>query len=183
MKKIYILLTKSTTILSKIVHIFTADTYTHASISFEDTLQPMYSSSRKNGVTLFPAGPCKEHFHKGYYKKHRNIPCALFELEVTDDIYFAARAEVRKIMRNSHIYSFNIIGLLLCHFKIPYRRRKHFFCSQFVSEILRRSKALELPKDSSLMKPSDYMRISKLSCLYEGILGDLIEKLSKEGVA
>ena len=60
MKTIYILLTRSGTLLSNVVHLLTRDTYTHASISFDHELQPLYSSARKNGVTMFPAGPCRE---------------------------------------------------------------------------------------------------------------------------
>ena len=56
MKSIYILLTRSDTVLSRIVHLFTAARYTHVSIAFDGELQTVYSSSRKNGRTLFPAG-------------------------------------------------------------------------------------------------------------------------------
>ena len=48
MKSIYILLTRSTTILSRLVYLITRDKYTHVSISFEKDLQPLYSSGRKN---------------------------------------------------------------------------------------------------------------------------------------
>ena len=71
MKSIYILLTRSTTILSRLVYLITRDKYTHVSISFEKDLQPLYSSGRKNGCTLFPAGPCKESFYYGYMRKHK----------------------------------------------------------------------------------------------------------------
>ena len=47
MKSIYILLTKSDTVVSKAIHLVTADQYTHVSISFDKTLQPLYSFSRK----------------------------------------------------------------------------------------------------------------------------------------
>lgn len=173
MKAIYVLLTRSETILSKIVHLVTADTYTHASISFEEDLQTLYSSSRKNGRTLFPAGPCKEYLHKGYYKRHSQIPCAVYELQVTDVVYKSAKREADQIMENSDQYHFNIIGLLLCRFNIPYHRKHYFFCSQFVSEILHRSHALTLPKDTSLMRPSDYMRLPELLCCFKGYLSDL----------
>ncbi len=174
MKTIYILLTRSTTLLSNMVYLVTADQYTHVSISFDESLQPMYSSSRKNGNTMFPAGPCAEHFHRGYYKKHPCIPCALYELEVSDEVYATAKSEVEQIMNHSDEYSFNIIGLFLCHLNIPSRRRRHYFCSQFVGEILYRSKALELPKDTSLMRPSDYMCLPNLVCRYRGQLSDLL---------
>lgn len=174
MKKIYILLTRSTTILSKIVYFVTGDTYTHASISFDDSLQPLYSSARKNGETMLPAGPCKEQFHRGFYKKNPNIPCALYVLNVSDEVYYRAKGETESIIGNSDYYNFNIWGLILCRLNIPHRRKANFFCSQFVAEILRRSSAMKLPKDTSLIRPSDYMCMPELVCMYRGILSDLI---------
>lgn len=172
MKTIYILLTKSETILSKLVHLVTADTYTHASIAFDEDLKILYSSARKNGRTIFPAGPCKESLHSGYFKHHSKIPCAVYELQVSDDAYEKAKQEVERIMAEADKYHYNIIGLLLCQLNIPYHRKYYFFCSQFVSEILCRSEALTLPKDTSLMKPSDYMRLPELLCRFQGYIGE-----------
>lgn len=174
MKKIYILLTKSDTIVSRIIHLITADSYTHVSISFEEGLQPLYSSSRKNGRTMFPAGPCMEYFWGGYYERHPFIPCALYELQVKDEVYFLAKQEAQRIMNRSEKCHYNIIGLILCQLNIPFHRRWHFFCSQFVGEILYRSDALPLPKDTSLMRPSDYMEIPQLSCRFRGTMQSLL---------
>ena len=175
MKTIYILLTRSSTILSKMVHLVTTDTYTHASIAFDKDLKMLYSSSRKNGRTMFPAGPCTERLDSGYYHEHGQIPCAIYELPVSDETYENARLEVERIMEKAGEYHFNIIGLLLCHFNIPYPRKRHFFCSQFVSEVLSRSRALELPKDTSLMRPSDYTRLPGLFCRFCGRLNELTQ--------
>ena len=43
MKTIYILLTRSTTILSRLVHFVTEDTYTHAALAFDEELKTLYS--------------------------------------------------------------------------------------------------------------------------------------------
>jgi inositol transport system substrate-binding protein len=174
MKTIYILLTRSGTLLSKLVHFFTADRYTHASISFDDSLQPLYSSARKNGETMFPAGPCREYFHRGFYKKNRQIPCALYALAVPEESYLQAQEEIHRIISRSDEYHFNIAGLFLCRMNIPYNRKRKFFCSQFVAEILRRSEALELPKAPSIMRPSDYTRLDELECVYQGTLQELV---------
>ena len=176
MKSIYIFLVQSNTILSKIVHRITEDTYTHAAISFDKNLQTLYSSSRKNGRTLFPAGPCPEHLSQGYYKQHSKIPCAVYELNVSDDAYEKAIKEVQCIMAKADQYHFNIIGLLLCQLHIPYHRKHYFFCSEFVSEVLYRSQAIKLPKDTSLMRPIDYTQLPGLICRFSGYLDDLVNQ-------
>lgn len=173
MRSIYIMLTRSETVLSKLVHFVTKDTYTHASLSFDSDLATFYSSSRKNGRTMFPAGPCRETLRSAYYQRHDHIPCVVYELHVSDEAYASAKREVAAIMAEADRYHFNIIGLLLCRMGIPYHRKHYFFCSQFVSEILQRSRALELPKDTSLMRPIDCAHLPGLLCRFQGYLHEL----------
>ena len=63
----------------------------------------------------------------------------LLTLEVSEEVYEMAKNEVEKIILKSDEYHFNIIGLLLCRLNIAYDRKKNYFCSQFVSEILEKS--------------------------------------------
>ncbi|MBQ8043587.1 MAG: hypothetical protein IJ272_05500 [Clostridia bacterium] len=181
-KYIYILLTRTSTILSRIVHLITADDYTHVSIAFNENLHPLYSSSRKNGRTLFPAGPCTEKLNKGFWKSHRHVPCAVYKLEVTEEVYKNAQIEIEKILNRADEYHFNIIGLILCRMNIPYNRKRNYFCSQFVSEILGKSKAIKLPKQPCLMRPSDYMKLPELTCCYIGYLNEFQRNLNYKKV-
>lgn len=64
----------------------------------------------------------------------------------------------------------------MCGLHIRWQRRRHYFCSQFVSEVLEQSGALALPKDSTLMHPNDYTLLPQLKCLYKGRLADLPQR-------
>ena len=154
MKTIYILLTRSGTLLSKLVYAATGASYTHASMAFDAELSCLYSSTRKNGYTMFPAGPSKEYLNKGVFRLRDDAPCALYTLEVSDEAYSHALCRAEEFMRHSEEYSFNTLGLILCGLHIRWQRRHHYFCSQFVSEVLEQSGALALPKDSTLMHPT-----------------------------
>ena len=180
MKTIYILLTRSGTLLSKLVYAATGASYTHASMAFDAELSCLYSSTRKNGYTMFPAGPSKEYLNKGVFRLRDNAPCALYALEVSDEAYSHALCHAEDFMRHSEEYSFNTLGLILCGLHIRWQRRRHYFCSQFVSEVLQKSGALELPKPSTLMHPSDYAELPELRCLYRGTLADLPQRQSME---
>lgn len=180
MKTIYILLTRSGTLLSKLVYAATGASYTHASMAFDAELSCLYSSTRKNGYTMFPAGPSKEYLNKGVFRLRDNAPCALYALEVSDEAYSHALHRAEEFMRHSEEYSFNILGLILCALHIRWQRRRHYFCSQFVSEVLQKSGALELPKPSTLMHPSDYAELPELRCLYRGTLAGLPQRQSME---
>ena len=136
MKTLYIFLTRSGTLLSNLVYSLTGAQYTHVSLAFDEDLSTLYSSTRKNGYTMFPAGPSREYLNRGVFLMRENIPCALYALEVTD--------------------------------------------SQFVSEVLQKSGALELPKPSTLMHPSDYAELPELRCLYRGTLAGLPQRQNME---
>ena len=149
MKTLYIFLTRSGTLLSNLVYSLTGAQYTHISLAFDEDLSTLYSSTRKNGYTMFHAGPSREYLNRGVFLMRENIPCAL-------------------------------VGLLLCWMHIRWQRRRHYFCSQFVSEVLQKSGALELPKPSTLMHPSDYAELPELRCLYRGTLAGLPQRQSME---
>ena len=180
MKTIYILLTRSGTLLSKLVYAATGASYTHASMAFDAELSCLYSSTRKNGYTMFPAGPSREYLNKGVFRLRENIPCALYALEVSDEAYARAKRRAEHMMTHGELYRFNSLGLLLCAFHIRWNRRRHYFCSQFVSEVLQKSGSLDLPKPSTLMRPNDYAALPQLKCLYQGRLAGLPQRQSME---
>ena len=180
MKTIYILLTRSGTLLSKLVYAATGASYTHASMAFDAELSCLYSSTRKNGYTMFPAGPSREYLDRGVFRLCPDVPCALYALEVSEEAYTRARRRADHMMAHGNLYRFNVLGLILCGLHIRWRRRRHYFCSQFVGEVLEKSGALELPKHSTLMHPNDYPLLPQLKCLYKGRLADLPQRKAME---
>ena len=161
MKTLYIFLTRSGTLLSNLVYSLTGAQYTHISLAFDEDLSTLYSSTRKNGYTMFPAGPSREYLNRGVFLMRENIP-------------------TQHMMHHGELYRFNSLGLLLCWMHVRWQRRRHYFCSQFVSEVLQKSGALELPKPSTLMHPSDYAELPELRCLYRGTLAGLPQRQSME---
>ena len=178
MKTLYIFLTRSGTLVSNLVYALTGAEYTHISLAFDEDLNTLYSSTRKNGYTMFPAGPSREYLNKGVFRLRENIPCALYALEVSDEAYARAKRRAEHMMTHGELYRFNSLGLLLCAFHIRWNRRRHYFCSQFVSEVLQKSGSLDLPKHSTLMRPND--ALPQLKCLYQGRLAGLPQRQSME---
>ena len=176
MKTLYIFLTRSGTLLSNLVYSLTGAQYTHISLAFDEDLSTLYSSTRKNGYTMFPAGPSREYLNRGVFLMRENIPCALYALEVTDEAYIRAKRRTQHMMHHGELYRFNSLGLLLCWMHIRWQRRRHYFCSQFVSEVLEKSGSMQLPKHSTLMHPNDYTRLEQLRCVYEGPLAGLPQR-------
>ena len=74
MKTLYIFLTRSGTLLSNLVYHLTGAQYTHVSLAFDEDLSTLYSSTRKNGYTMFPAGPSREYLNRGLFLQRENSP-------------------------------------------------------------------------------------------------------------
>ncbi len=98
----------------------------------------------------------------------------MYELIVDDKTYYSAQKLVAEMIKQIDSYTYNVIGLFLCKFNIyAYDREHHFFCSEFVGDILARSNALKLPKPPSLMRPNDYTNIPELSLRFQGRMDEL----------
>ena len=178
MRTVYVVLTKSDTYLSRFIHFITKARYTHASLSFDEKLQPLYSFSRFQPFPPLPAGLHHESFEVGFFKKYSYIPCAVYKIDVDDYTFEKAKNEVDAMLQNAEYYRFSILGLVLCGCRIPLKRKRYYFCSQFVSYILETANIVELPYSPTLMRPSDYTKIEKLECIFEGKLNELKEQLN-----
>ena len=171
MKSIYIVLLRSNTFLSRAIRMATFSPFTHVSISFSESLHPLYSFGRKNKHHLLPAGLVTEDINTSFLGN--DLPCAVYKLQVSNSVFEQVKQEVDRMMADIESYQYNIFGLILCRLGVPYHRDTHYFCSQFVSEVLHRSNAIQLSKPSSLMQPSDFIDLPELTCIFEGYLNSL----------
>lgn len=173
MKSLYLLLTRSESFLSGIIRLATDDPYTHVSVAFDDDLYHFYSFGRKYALLPYPAGMVAECPDGGFFGRHGDMPCALLELQVTDEAYAQARRITGQMWAEAGRYRYSLLGLILCRLGVPRERPNHYFCSQFVGRLLRESGAITLPKPPSLMRPVDYDGMPETVCLYRGPLRNL----------
>ena len=171
MPKVYILLIKSNTILSKLIGKVTKAEFTHASISFSDDLYPFNSFGRKYTYSVVPAGLKKEYKDKGFLYRNQNIPSAIYEIEVTNEQYRKAKQYVDDMFNSKKRYGFNSIGLFMCKTGIPVRRKRRMFCSEFVASVLKYSDIYNFD-NPTLVKPNDFASLENAKCIYKGILKD-----------
>lgn len=168
-RTVYILLTRSGTYFSRLIHLATQDDYTHASIGLDGPAGPFYSFARKHAQFALPAGLVEETVTADRWA----VPCCLYELQVSEDAYLRLRRRLRSMYAQREIYRYNLFGLLACWFHFPLRRRNHYFCSQFVAAVLEDCGAVRLPKDSALLRPADFCGVDALRLIHRGHLAEL----------
>lgn len=167
-KKIYIVLTYTGTILSKIIKIYTKEEYSHVSISLDKKLKKMYSFGRLNPYNPFIGGFVHEGINHGTFKRFKNTITEIYEVEITNEQYNKIRQEIKKFKVDRNNYTFNLIGLFLAAINYKYSKVNSYYCAEFVGYLVKEANIdLELPK---VVKPMDFKKYNQLNLLYKGIL-------------
>lgn len=167
MKKIYIILTYTGTILSRIVKIYTKKEYSHVSISLDEDLTKMYSFGRLNPYNPFIGGFVHEGIDIGTFKRFKKTKTKIYSMEIPEEKYEKLEEVIDSIQNRKDLYKFNLIGLIGITLNIKIKREKRFYCAEFVKYVLEQSEVLELP---DLVKPEDFEKITGTSVIYKGIL-------------
>ena len=173
MKTIYILLTKSTTICSKVVYMATKSEYTHAAISLDKNFDRLYTFSRRHKRLLLPAGFVVESAYEGLMGDSNDMNCAVYEIEISDKSYEKLLRLFRHMDYHKEKYRYSVLGLPMCFFKRRFERKGYYFCSQFVYDALTRSGAVEKNAESSLFRPMDFRELPETKEIFKGNIRQL----------
>ena len=177
MKQIYFVLTRTGTILSKIIKIYTRDEFSHSSIALDRELQQMYSFGRLNPYNAFVGGFVHEYIDKGTFKRFKNTRCKIFALDVEEEKYEKLKTNILNFEKEKSKYKFNIKGLFAVGFNIKYTKENYFYCAEFIKYITEKSDInLNLPE---LVRPESFKDVKELREIYKGLLRDYKPEMEK----
>lgn len=173
-RSIFILLTNTGTVFTKLIQSYTKAPYNHASISFNRELSELYSFGRKHPSNPLNGGFVKEDLKTGTFSKYPNTTCVIYELQVTDREVEKMKRVLHIFIRSHHKYLYNILGVIGIALKEPVEFSNSYFCSQFVAEILDRSGIKLWNKLPALITPDDFRQSDRLQLIYEGKLSEYV---------
>ncbi|HVJ47817.1 hypothetical protein [Desulfitobacterium sp.] len=167
-KYIYLVFTKTGTWLSKLISTVSQMKYAHSSISFDNSFTKMYSFGRVNPDNPFSGGFVVENLYEGVYKDSQ-CECLIYRIRVTVEQLFLLQEQVEKFQSEQDKYRYNFLGLFGILLNKPLIQRKnHYFCSQFVSEILLNSNVFHSERIPELIKTDELIAIENREVIYEG---------------
>lgn len=169
-RDVYIVLSQTRTYPARAIRLYTHEPYAHASISFDENLEEMYSFARRGIYNPFNAGFIREHIDKGVFKRFDSTECIIYRLMITEQQYISLRKEIEIFNNNRDTYSYNYLGLIGAAFNIPVCSKHRYFCSQFVAYVLEKSGINIFGKTYALVKPKDIRINTNLITVYEGRL-------------
>lgn len=146
MRHIFILLTKYSDWISTLVYHLAGRGFTHSSIALEEDQDTYYSFNYRG----FAVETIEKHRRRGV-KSSRCI-----QLQVSDEAYQLIRERLRSMLANRSSYHYTRLGVLFCVLRLPFRWKRHYFCSQFVAELLAESGAVPLKRSSCLYLPNQF---------------------------
>lgn len=166
---LYIVLTRTNTVMSKLIQVLKSDEYTHAAISLDKNLDQMYSFGRKYTLNPLIGRFKKEDIDKGIYKLSPTVPSLIIEVQVSEQQYKRVKELLEQFICNSNLYKYNYIGLLHNIFEKSVCYDHRFLCSEFVYHILNKSDIVDFKISRNLVRPVNLLNV-KGKIIYEGDL-------------
>lgn len=168
MKKIYIILTHTGTVLSRIIKKYTKDEFSHVSIALDKELNRMYSFGRLNPYNAFYGGFVHEYINEGTFKRFYKTRAKIYSLEISDEQYKEISKNIIKFEQSKDKYKFNTVGLFAVGIHKRIQKENRFYCAEFVKYILEKSGVdTKLPE---IIKPEDFKKLEGLKEIYSGLL-------------
>lgn len=146
MKKVTILLTKYSDWISALVYHIAGRGYTHASLGLGDEPDIYYSFNYR--------GFCTETLEK---HRRRGVEQSMsFEFSVSEEAYQKLCQQVAAFQAHRAELRYTRLGVACCILHLPLWWKGHYFCSQFVAEVLKKAGALPLQKRAELYLPNQF---------------------------
>lgn len=169
---VYVLLTNTGTLFTRVIKSFTRAPYNHASLVMDETLEGIYSFGRKQATNPFNGGFIKEDVYNGTFRHFPETTCKLLRIAVTDQQKASLEKMICEFEKNKNIYRYNLIGLIGVLMNANLQPALSYFCSQFVAESLRSSGIQLWNRPSTLVTPNDFLVHEQAETIYEGYLYD-----------
>lgn len=180
-KYVYLVLTRTGTVFSKIIGIATGKKYTHASIASNEMLTDMYSFCRDHKEHPLPANFNHEDIFTEVFGACKTIPSEVYRIAVTDEQIERYHTLIRHFILNRAKYSYDVGALLPMALHIPHKMRNNkFVCSVWVGFMLGKTGIVnDLKKHPSLIEPEDFRSVKSAELIYKGDLKKYRDYISK----
>lgn len=172
MNNVYIVLTDTGSLFTRLIKRFTKHPYNHVSIAFDESLESLFSFGRKHPYNPFWGGFVRESISGGTFKRFKNTTCMVLRIGVEDKEYESLTQNIAFFEAHKNEYTYNLTGLVATYFD-KYVPRKHaYFCSEFVAGVLYESDITLWDTPPHKVKPYDFGEDDRFQVLFEGRLTD-----------
>lgn len=170
-EKVYIVLSQTGTLLSRILKLLTRAPYNHSSISLDGDLSTMYSFGRVNPYNPFIGSFVQESPSAGTFKRFKNTDVMVLEFEVSREARDDLARLLEEMLRERTKYHYNYLGLFLAAIRVHREKTDCYYCSEFVKAMAGRLGLSGIEDIPPIVKPIHFLRL-KHKTVYVGKLRD-----------
>lgn len=166
---LFIVLTRTNTVISRLIGFSTGDDYTHAAISLDKELKNMYSFGRKYTYNPFIGRFKKEIISQGAYRFGESLPGIIIKIETAKEQYEKALNLLEEFICQPGLYKYNYRGLFYGLTNKASNSTNRFLCSEFVYYILYNSGIVDFEIPGNLVRPQHFLEL-KGEVVFQGDL-------------
>ena len=170
--EIYIVISQTGTLLSRLLKKITHKSYNHASITPYDDLHVMYSFGRKNPYNPFWAGFVTESASFGTFKRFSETEVMVISVKIDNETYQNMCETFEEMLKEPKNYHYNYFGLWLAAFDIVVTAKNRYYCSEFVRDILIEHSVEGSENLSAIIHPMHFLSLPEATTIYQGKLKD-----------
>lgn len=167
---IYIVISQTGTILSRILKLITGAQYNHVSLGLSSDLKTMYSFGRINAYIPFFGGFVTESADFGTFKRFSNTQVIVLKLSIGKEKLRDIAEKIEFMRLNRKKYGYNYLGLCLAGLKIAHKSRNRYYCSEFVRDILQKNHVEGSEILNPIVQPIHFLQIPHAATVYSGRL-------------
>lgn len=177
-KPVYIVLTDTGSLMSRMIKKVTGSVFNHSSIAFDESLNQLYSFGLGDtgSVPMFSI----ESKDNTYLKRYKKVPSQVYAVFVTNEQYTAMKYKVNEFVKNKKKYRYNWVGLLGYMINKPIEISNKMFCSEFVDNMFKFVDVDLTGKVPGLVEPFDFAK-SKSKQIYK-VFDDSLDKYKPEEI-
>ena len=171
MKNLYVMFTRTSTMVGKMIRVVTKYEFSHVSLALSDDLTEFYSFARRNMNNAIDGGFVKEKRYYFTHGKESRTRVKIFKIPVEDEVYYQVKSFVKQIASDDEvIYNlFSLITMPIVHGIQPY---KQYTCISFVSEALSKTGLIKFNKPTYKYTPKELERILKKYLFLDGYISN-----------
>ena len=168
---VFVMLTHSKKGFGRVVKFMTHAPYSHASISFDSSMDRLYSFASRDGHTMIPLGMATESLDQ-YKKATKDAIFTLYVKLVDKEDKDLMERKVKEMYNRRTEFRYDIPGVVKNFFGQRSANEKRYFCSGFVAYILNSGKRQATDKPSDMMRPMDIPDIQYIHLVDMGLVRD-----------
>lgn len=169
-RDVFIVVTQSGTLPSKILKWVTKAKYNHVSISLQEDLGEMFSFARIHTYNPFIGGFVRESSQWGTFKRFYKTQAIVLKVTVPQENYDAMDERLKEMYEHRKQYHYNWSGLFAAAFHKCVRKKNCYYCSEFVRDFIVEFGVAARNMFQDIVKPIDFLEVFEGKEIYKGEL-------------